>query len=90
MTAPRMPRDWTAPLRHAGYEPTSLHVHQIDSSPADTAHDRATPSTDARGSANDSRWHDSSTHPAEWLMLAIAAGLALWAIVAAVVVGAHP
>jgi len=85
VTAPRIPHDWTAPLRRAGFEPTELHVHDTGAAPLEDADEAQVcpPCTGnctqgrhcPRTAANASRWHDSATHPAEWLMLAIAAAL---------------
>lgn len=74
MPAPRMPRDWTAPLRLAQFEPTEMHVHAASGGDADDApapaHLAPAPATRATA-ANASRWHDSATHPAEWVALAL-------------------
>lgn len=78
MTAPRIPRDWTAPLRVAGFEPTELHVH--DSAPVDLDDAPGCPPCNRNCNQgrscpleNQSRWHDKGTHPAEWVVLALAA-----------------
>jgi hypothetical protein len=78
MPAPRIPRhrDWTGPLRRTGYEPTELHVHVLDAPPTHLAalDEPAQAGTD-QPAANASRWTDSSTHPAEWVLLAIAGAI---------------
>jgi hypothetical protein len=88
MAAPRIPRDWTAPLRHAGYEPTELHVHAHECDAVTTCPPpQPAPAAPPPPATSQSRWHDAGAHPAEWAMLAIAGGLVLWAALAAVAQG---